>query len=49
MVAHELAHGRVSGHGPDYWQLLGRALPECLRLKAELDELGRRVWMGDLG
>ncbi|MFD0072971.1 M48 family metallopeptidase [Streptomyces sp. NPDC127166] len=48
VVAHELAHVRVSGHGPDYWQLLGRALPECRRLKAELDELGRRVWMGDL-
>ncbi|MEU4265803.1 YgjP family zinc-dependent metalloprotease [Streptomyces argenteolus] len=49
VVAHELAHVRVSGHGPDYWRLLGRALPECHRLKTELDELGRRVWMGDLG
>lgn len=48
VVAHELAHVRVSGHGPDYWRLLGRALPECRRLKTELDELGRRVWMGDL-
>jgi predicted metal-dependent hydrolase len=48
VVAHELAHVRVSGHGPEYWRLLGRALPECRRLKAELDELGRRVWMGDL-
>lgn len=48
VVAHELAHARVSGHGADYWRLLGRALPECRRLKAELDELGRRVWMGDL-
>ncbi|WP_327348622.1 YgjP-like metallopeptidase domain-containing protein [Streptomyces europaeiscabiei] len=49
VVAHELAHVRVSGHGPDYWRLLGRALPECRRLKTELDELGRRVWMGDVG
>jgi predicted metal-dependent hydrolase len=48
VVAHELAHVRVSGHGPEYWRLLGRALPECRRLKTELDELGRRVWMGDL-
>lgn len=48
VVAHELAHARVTGHGPDYWRLLGRALPECRRLKTELDELGRRVWMGDL-
>ncbi|MCZ1009050.1 M48 family metallopeptidase [Streptomyces lydicus] len=49
VIAHELAHVRVAGHGPDYWRLLGRALPECRRLKAELDELGRRVWMGDVG
>ncbi|MFD4830285.1 M48 family metallopeptidase [Streptomyces uncialis] len=48
VVAHELAHVRVSGHGPEYWRLLGRALPECRRLKAELDDLGRRVWMGDI-
>ncbi|WP_405700479.1 M48 family metallopeptidase [Streptomyces sp. NBC_01383] len=48
VVAHELAHVRVPGHGPEYWRLLGRALPECRRLKTELDELGRRVWMGDL-
>ncbi|WNI30870.1 SprT family zinc-dependent metalloprotease [Streptomyces sp. ITFR-6] len=48
VVAHELAHVRVSGHGSDYWRLLGRALPESRRLKTELDELGRRVWMGDL-
>ncbi|MFE1246922.1 SprT family zinc-dependent metalloprotease [Streptomyces sp. NPDC058735] len=48
VVAHELAHVRVSGHGDAYWRLLGRALPECRRLKAELDELGRGVWMGDL-
>lgn len=48
VVAHELAHARVSGHGDDYWRWLGRALPECRRLKAELDELGRGVWMGDV-
>ncbi|GCD44660.1 M48 family metallopeptidase [Streptomyces paromomycinus] len=48
VVAHELAHVRVSGHGPAYWRLLGRALPECRQLKEELDELGRRVWMGDM-
>ncbi|WP_326694514.1 M48 family metallopeptidase [Streptomyces sp. NBC_01766] len=49
VIAHELAHVRVSGHGPEYWRLLGRALPECRSLKTELDELGRRVWMGDIG
>jgi predicted metal-dependent hydrolase len=48
VIAHELAHIRVPGHGPDYWRLLRRAIPECERLKEELDEMGRRVWLGDV-
>jgi predicted metal-dependent hydrolase len=48
VIAHELAHARISGHGPDYWRLLRRAMPEYSRWKTELDEMGRRVWMGDL-
>ncbi|MEW2089299.1 SprT family zinc-dependent metalloprotease [Streptomyces sp. NPDC006682] len=48
VIAHELAHIRVAGHGPDYWRLLRRAVPECEQLKAELDEMGRRVWLGDV-
>ncbi|WP_246353075.1 YgjP-like metallopeptidase domain-containing protein [Streptomyces fulvorobeus] len=27
VIAHELAHVRVPGHGTDFWRLLGRALP----------------------
>lgn len=48
VIAHELAHIRIPGHGPDYWRLLRRAIPECERLKEELDEMGRRVWLGDV-
>lgn len=48
LIAHELAHARVSGHGPEYWRLLRRALPQCDRWKTEMDEMGRRVWMGDM-
>ncbi|AOT58987.1 MULTISPECIES: M48 family metallopeptidase [Streptomyces] len=48
VIAHELAHVKVHGHGPGFWALLGRALPEYEERKAELDELGRRMWMGDL-
>ncbi|MFJ7206347.1 M48 family metallopeptidase [Streptomyces sp. NPDC098789] len=48
VIAHELAHIRVGGHGPEYWRLLRRAIPECERLKEELDEMGRRVWLGDV-
>lgn len=47
VIAHELAHARVSGHGPDYWALLRRALPDCEERKLELDDLGRRLWLGE--
>ncbi|GAB2922604.1 SprT family zinc-dependent metalloprotease [Streptomyces mayteni] len=48
VIAHELAHARVAGHGPDYWRLLRRAIPECQERKAELDEMGRGLWLGEL-
>lgn len=48
VVAHELAHVRVPGHGPDCWRLLRRALPEYEERRAELDELGGRIWMGEI-
>lgn len=38
----------VAGHGADFWRLLGRALPEYEERRAELDELGRRMWTGDI-
>lgn len=46
VIAHELAHAKVSDHGPAFWRLLGRALPEYGQHRLELDELGRRMWMG---
>jgi hypothetical protein len=48
VVAHELAHVRIPGHGADYWRLLASALPEYQERRAELDELGRRIWMGEI-
>lgn len=48
VIAHELAHIKVAGHGPDYWRLLRPAIPECEALKSELDEMGRRAWLGDV-
>ncbi|WP_329616139.1 M48 family metallopeptidase [Streptomyces brevispora] len=48
VIAHELAHVRVPGHGAEFWRLLGLALPEFEARRTELDELGRRMWMGDI-
>jgi predicted metal-dependent hydrolase len=48
VIAHELAHIVIAGHGRDYWRLLRRALPECEERREELDELGRRVWLGEV-
>ncbi|WP_328501917.1 M48 family metallopeptidase [Streptomyces sp. NBC_00457] len=48
IIAHELAHIKISGHGADYWTLLKRAIPECEVRKAELDDLGRRLWLGQV-
>ncbi|MFI1503348.1 M48 family metallopeptidase [Streptomyces sp. NPDC020597] len=48
VIAHELAHIRIPGHGGDYWALLRQAIPECEERKGELDDLGRRLWIGDI-
>ncbi|MET7660631.1 YgjP-like metallopeptidase domain-containing protein [Streptomyces sp. NPDC005463] len=48
VIAHELTHVRVSGHRDDFWRLLRVALPEYEERRDELDELGRRMWMGDI-
>ncbi|WDF40669.1 SprT family zinc-dependent metalloprotease [Streptomyces sp. T12] len=48
VIAHELAHIKIAGHGPDYWTLLKRAIPDCESRKEELDDLGRRLWLGEI-
>ncbi|MEU3191099.1 SprT family zinc-dependent metalloprotease [Streptomyces sp. NPDC006992] len=48
VCAHELAHVRVPGHRASFWRLLGQALPEYEERRAELDELGRRMWLGEI-
>lgn len=45
VVVHELAHLRHRGHGRDYWQAVGRVMPDYDRRRKELRELGGRlVW-----
>ncbi|MFF7586592.1 M48 family metallopeptidase [Kitasatospora purpeofusca] len=48
VIAHELAHAMIPGHRSDFWSLLGRAMPEYGERRAELDELGRWIWRGDV-
>lgn len=48
VIVHELAHVRVSGHREEFWRLLGVALPEFEDRRTELDEVGRRMWMGEI-
>ncbi|MFJ5529162.1 M48 family metallopeptidase [Streptomyces sp. NPDC093261] len=48
VIAHELAHVKVAGHQADFWRLVRLALPEYEQRREELDELGRRMWMGDI-
>ncbi|MFI7537486.1 M48 family metallopeptidase [Streptosporangium sp. NPDC049376] len=48
VIAHELAHARIPGHDAYFWRLLGQALPEYKEHRMELDDLGRRMWMGEI-
>ena len=43
VVVHELVHLRHRGHGRDYWQALGRVLPDYERRREELRQLGARL------
>ena len=45
VVVHELAHLRHRGHGRDYWQAVGRVMPDYDRRREELRDLGGRlIW-----
>lgn len=46
VLAHELAHLREPHHGPDFWQLLGRVMPDYSERKQELAERGAGLWFG---
>ncbi|MET8142130.1 SprT family zinc-dependent metalloprotease [Sphaerisporangium sp. NPDC005288] len=48
VIAHELAHARIPGHDAHFWRLVRRALPEHKERRMELDDLGRRMWMGEI-
>ncbi|MEU6246618.1 SprT family zinc-dependent metalloprotease [Glycomyces sp. NPDC047010] len=48
VLVHELAHLREPHHGPAFWRLLGRAMPDCQDRKSELAQVGQRIWLGQV-
>lgn len=46
VLAHELAHLREPHHGPEFWQLLGRVMPDYDERKQELAKRGAGLWFG---
>lgn len=46
VLAHELAHLREAHHGPAFWQLLARVMPDYHERKRELAQRGARLWFG---
>ncbi len=48
VLAHELAHLREPHHGPAFWQLLARVMPDYEERKQELARRGTYLWFGDL-
>lgn len=47
VLAHEFAHLREPHHGPAFWQVLGRAMPDFEQRKSALALAGTSIWMGD--
>jgi predicted metal-dependent hydrolase len=46
VLAHELAHLQEPHHGPAFWALLGRVMPDYEDRRAQLAREGSRLWFG---
>ncbi|WP_244231282.1 M48 family metallopeptidase [Saccharomonospora piscinae] len=46
VLAHELAHLREPHHGPSFWQLLARVMPDYDERKVDLAKEGIGLWFG---
>jgi len=46
VLAHELAHLREAHHGPGFWQLLARVMPDYDERKHDLAKRGASLWFG---
>jgi hypothetical protein len=46
VLAHELAHVHEPHHGPEFWQLVSRVMPDYGERKHELAQRGAGLWFG---
>ena len=46
VLAHELSHVHEPHHGPDFWQLVSRVMPDYEERKQELAQRGAGLWFG---
>lgn len=46
ILVHELAHLHEPHHGPAFWRLVGRVMPDYEDRRAELAQVGSRTWIG---
>lgn len=46
VLVHELAHLREAHHGPTFWELLARAMPDYEERKRDLARRGAALWFG---
>lgn len=46
ILAHEVAHLREPHHGPAFWALLGRCMPDYQARRAGVAQAGRALWFG---
>jgi predicted metal-dependent hydrolase len=46
VLAHELAHLQEPHHGPAFWSLLGRVMPDYEDRRAQLARVGPTLWFG---
>jgi len=44
VIMHELCHCKIKGHGPRFWKLLERFLPDCRERRKKLN--ARTAWPG---
>ncbi|MFE7837368.1 M48 family metallopeptidase [Streptomyces sp. NPDC057474] len=45
VLVHELAHLHKRDHSPEFWSLVGRALPDYRERREQLDQFGALLWL----